>query len=225
MTTSIVTANGAFIAIEIVENLLEMLLGAIWTHEDTRGCLHDLCAFKPDISFKLRTGDICPTCADVLRERLEPTQYAAIVAMLEEIRSVAVGRSHTVRHARAATLAQKVDEHFPFPVAYCFRSMRAELAYSRKWQRLLELYAVSIRYLTFTLLADPALRTRYAATPNSYPISRLRQPTGGTWHSACFALLRVAHSHPETPFLERYVTTIDELSISDAHAVSERLTG
>lgn len=116
----------AYIAYEIVENLVEMLQGFIVFHEDTRGCVHDMCAFRPHISFKIRTADICIDCLNLLQTRLDPSSIAGVVAMIEQVRLVALGRA-TPPMERKRTLPDEVDQQFPFPIAYSFRSMQAEL--------------------------------------------------------------------------------------------------
>lgn len=64
------------IAYEIVANVLQKAAyGSVnrildTAHRDPLGCLNDICQWKPDIMFKLRTADICPDCFSSLSARL-----------------------------------------------------------------------------------------------------------------------------------------------------------
>src|SRR5262245_19705776 len=60
----------AFLAYELAELFGEMLVGQLIYHDDTRGCIHDLCAVKADIALKIRTADICHECRDVFLRHL-----------------------------------------------------------------------------------------------------------------------------------------------------------
>ena len=62
------------LAYEVVANILHRLFGDSigdfqFAHEPPIGCVNDMCMWKPDISFKFRTGDICIDCIQRFRER------------------------------------------------------------------------------------------------------------------------------------------------------------
>lgn len=210
----------AFVAYEITENLVEMLIGDIEAHVETRGCLFDMVAIKPHISFKLRTADICTECTLLLNEKLKPPVISSVIAMLEAVRLVALGRAqHRSENPAVLSLAEAVDREFPFPLAYCFRSMQAELTYSRKWLKALELYEVIIKYVSFVLLS--AFKAQ--GTPSSVDVQGLRRPAAGHWHAACFGLLSMAKDSSNAPFIHRYLDTLDRNLIRRSHAASERL--
>lgn len=213
----------AYVGLELAENLVEMLLGDVRFHEETRGCLHDLCEVKPHISFKLRTADICAECMDLLSQRLEPDVLGSVVAMLEEVRRVALGRGARDSAIRRLSLPDVVDRDFPFPVAYCFRSMQSELSYSRKWLKLLELYEVMVKYASFVLLA--ALRASRGDAPAGIAehLTGLKRPSSGHWHAACFALVQVAGEQASECFLARYLATLDRRAIRRAQQASADL--
>jgi hypothetical protein len=93
----------AFIGYELVENLVERLslkdseaqnwfLKNVVHTGGARGCLNDLCEIKPQISLKIRTGDVCPDCLEVLRWRLSSRQLSAVTEMLECVRLIALNR-------------------------------------------------------------------------------------------------------------------------------------
>jgi hypothetical protein len=210
----------AFLAYELVGLFAWILVGKMIPHDETLGCLNDMCALKTDISFKIRTADICSDCREHLLRHMSVEEFDALVAMLEEVRLVALRRQGRVTAAKASSTAEAVDQRYPFPLAYCFRSMQAELSYARKWAKLLELYEVTVKYLTFVMLASlrelsPA--TIAAASPS---LEGLKRPPGtGFWHQACFALLKALRQ--QGSFIDRYLTALGGKAVQKAHAASE----
>jgi hypothetical protein len=214
----------AFVAVEFVENLAEYLLGHIVFHDETRGCLHDMCTLKPHISFKIRTADICRECWDAYRQRLDPAVLEATVAMLEEVRRVALGRgTPTPAPAAGRPAPEMADRDFPFPLAYCLRSMQVELSYSRKWLKLLELYEVTLKYFTFVLLAAWHQSEQGLPSAVAAQVANLVRPSAGHWHSACFALLRSLQEAGHPCFLDHYLAGVSGQSVSRALAASQKL--
>jgi len=82
----------ALVAYQTVLQLLRMVnpeySPGLLFHEDVRGCLFDFCQRKPDINFKLRTGDICPECREKLSEM--GFQVEPILRMLDTVRQIAL---------------------------------------------------------------------------------------------------------------------------------------
>jgi hypothetical protein len=196
----------AYVAFEIVENLGEIHIGEFEAHDETRGCVADMCAHKPDIAFKIRTADICDDCTARYLCSRPAEDLAAMVAMLEEVRRVALGRAPTAPGlVGTASRAERVDREYPFPLAYCFRSMQVELSYTRKWLKLLELHEVAIRYLTLSLLA--AVRVSgHQASAVTEALPQLGRATLGKWHQAGFALMRQLREDADQSFLRRFLT-------------------
>jgi len=175
----------AYIAYEIVENFAEMFVGDVEAHDETRGCMFDMVAIKPHISFKMRTADICSECLDMLNQQLEAEQVEALIAMLEDVRRAAMKRNNLqTEQSDNLSHAEKIDREFPFPIAYCFRSMQTELSYSRKWFKMLELYEVIIKYITFTLLSALNKSQRDLPPDLISTLEKLSRPSGGHWHNA-----------------------------------------
>lgn len=55
-------------------------------HHDARGCMMDYCRDKREIILKMRTGDICPTCMEVVRARdLSRTLLNQIFQIYDEV--------------------------------------------------------------------------------------------------------------------------------------------
>jgi hypothetical protein len=212
----------AFIAYAVVRNLVKMLAGRSRYHLETRGCLYDFCARKPDYSFKIRTADVCPDCLDFMRATLVPADLDAVLRLLEGIRLVALGRQRDPE-PQSRSVAETVDREYPFPIAYCFRSMQAELSYSRKWLKLLELYEVIIKYTTFILLST--LHQSSGAVPAAVRphLAGLRRPSAGHWHEACFALVKACGEATGPLFVDRFRAAAGGKAAKHAHAASERL--
>src|SRR5262245_4627534 len=215
----------AYVAYELVENLQEIHVGEFEAHEETRGCMADMCAHKPDIAFKIRTADICGDCtARYLRLR-QAEDLEALVAMFEEGRRVALGRGPTTAaSAGTASRAERVDREYPFPLAYCFRSMQVELSYTRKWLRLLELHEVAIRYLTLSLLAAVRLSEDQASAVTktlAETLPDLGRATLGKWHQAGFALIRLLRARGDAgqSFFARFLTGLTD---KQAKAAADR---
>jgi hypothetical protein len=213
----------AYLAYELIENLEEIHIREFEAHNETRGCIADMCAHKPDIAFKIRTADICGDCtARYLRSR-PAEDLAALIAMLEEVRRVALGRvPTTAAPARTASPAERVDREYPFPLAYCFRSMQVELSYTRKWFKLLELHEVAVRYLTLSLLAAVRLSKDQAAVLTK-TLPDLGRATLGTWHQAAFALIQHLRGDADRSFFARFLTGLTGRRVKAAAARSSAL--
>jgi hypothetical protein len=213
----------AYIAFSLVENLQEIHLGEFEAHDETRGCIADMCTHKPDITFKIRTADICSDCtASYLRSR-PAEDLAALVAMLEQVRRVALGRVPiTSALVGTASRAEQVDREYPFPLAYCFRSMQVELSYTRKWLKLLELHEVAIRYMTLSLLAAVRV-SKDQASAVTKKLPDLGRATLGKWHQAGFALIRHLRGHADQSFFARFLTGLTDKRVKTAAARSSAL--
>src|SRR5262249_32399998 len=147
-----------------------------------------------------------------------------LLAMLEEVRRAVLGRgSRPAEASRAASTAEQIDREFPFPVAYCFRSMQTELSYSRKWLKLLEMYEVTLKYLTCTLLSA-LLGSKEGVPATLAPsLAGLGRPSTGIWHRACFALLKALRDAPDDYFVARYLRALGNVQVKRAQSASEQL--
>jgi len=151
----------SFIGYEIVMNLQEALIqweDYSFAHLEPLGCINDMCGYKPHISFKIRTGDVCPACMETWKEKLTEAQIGAFQALLDTIRGVALGRepSSTV----------PVEEQSVFPVAVLWRLLRQETNSARKFLRLLDLFDMAVRYSVICLVAESLYLCNYSGTQN-----------------------------------------------------------
>src|SRR5208337_3583604 len=210
----------SFVAYEIVENLTEMLMGEVNPHIETMGCLYDMCIMKLDISFKIRTADICQSCLDILKDKLGESHLAAIIKMLEKIRLIAIGRSDCQIDAHSSQ-ADFVDKKYPFPIAYCFRSMQSELNATRKFFKMLELHEVLIKYVTIVGLA--AINDSRPDHMRKLDLKVLYRPTTGQWHEIFARILRILTRDTSLRFLRNWTVSIKGNLINKFITASEKL--
>ncbi len=58
------------------------------THQEPRGCMNDFCQDKTQIRLKLRTGDICQECRQIIRDgKTDPQVVSQVFRIFEGIRS------------------------------------------------------------------------------------------------------------------------------------------
>ena len=81
------------IAYEVVANVLQSLmyikLGkqfSKYVHEEPIGCFNDMCRWKPDITFKLRTGDLCNDCLTILLSIIQKDIIEQSIGIFESLR-------------------------------------------------------------------------------------------------------------------------------------------
>lgn len=222
----------AFVAYEMIENVVELLIQkdaseqewlfkTVVHSDETRGCLSDLCATKSHISFKMRTGDICADCMSVLKARLSGEKIQAIVEMLEETRLIALGRKEEPRVSSEMALSWLVDNRYPFPIAYCFRAMRSELAYSRKWSFLYDVYKLLIRYLAFALLADRSHRPGIESS--NLDLSKLGFGSDGQWGWVAFKLAEELMRNSDGSFFGECASALTSESLEAGRTASKAL--
>lgn len=210
-----------YIAYEIVENLLQMLIGKMVFHNDTRGCINDMCALKTDISFKIRTADICNECLDIVNQKLKTEEIKVIVKMLENIRLLALNRKPIVVKEGNETIDEIIDKKFPFPVSYCFRSMQNEINYSRKWLKLLELFEIILKYQFYVLLSD--LKQNNVDIKNLKEINNLKRPSLGHIHSLFFKLLTFVKKPNSGYFTQEWIKTFNDKQVRNVCKVSSHM--
>ncbi len=298
----------SFVAYDIVLNTVLMqlvtrpadeawLMGEVIHINDSRGCISDMCAYKPDISKKITAGYICQDCTRILSTRLGPEALEAVSALLQTISRTAhptkpataiwdfpvlsrmqdnvknyVADAHRqVEHEQSvlrsleseqqdlelklrklnlqkqheqnritksqATLSflhqgfdemtfacasetpplpmdrpglpERVESRYPFPIAYCFRSMRAELNPTDRWNTLFELYSLLIHYVVFALLSG--LRHQQRACPEELKalVQKLKFGYAGDWGRACVALLKLWQQSRGDSFFKSFISSID----------------
>ena len=293
------------------------LMGEVIHTTETRECISDLCAYKPDISRKIRSGKICPDCRKTLEARLGAEMLMVVSTLLETIshataptkpgsgaedfpalasmerkteRLLKEARSQVIQEERQLDgmekekrelelklrdvehrqdterkrldvsklkldkitrsvheaplpiedicyaigspapfsvdrpgLHEEVERRFPFPIAYCFRSLRAELNPSDRWDTLFELYKLIIRYTVFALLGD--LRQQQANAPDALKtlIQKLKFGYEGDWGKACMALLKHGQKTKAPSFFQAFLESLDAEKLHKLEAASKAL--
>ena len=81
------------IAYEVVTNVMQSLSYKElnkdfykYVHVEPIGCINDMCGWKPDITFKLRTGDICPECLTLFSSIIQKDIIEQSVTIFESTR-------------------------------------------------------------------------------------------------------------------------------------------
>ena len=221
----------AFIAYGMIRNLVEILLvrdpaEQEWRYretvhtKETRGCLSDMCAVKPQISIKIRTADICADCMAILQARLPRETIGAIISMLEKVRKTALRRLPPEPRSDLL-LTRQVDEIYPFPIAYCLRVTSSEQTYTRKWLHMYDVYRLVVKYLAFCLLAD---RHQSGMTEDKeIDVSTLKFAQDGQWGWMAFALAEELQRRQGKSFFGKFAGSFDGGHLQAARAASKAL--
>jgi Squalene-hopene cyclase C-terminal domain/Prenyltransferase and squalene oxidase repeat len=102
---------------------------------------------------------------------------------LEEKRTSAIQqRRHEVEY--------RLQHQFPFPISQAFSSYRHELDYHRKFQLLLQLYEVTVKYACIVGLSAYLGAREAAPTIGALIRERLRRPSLGDWCALLTLLLK-----------------------------------
>lgn len=118
-------ADAAYpIAYEVITNILQRYLLRTWEdfnspyiHKQAIGCINDFCQWKPDITFKLRTADICGDCLSALEERVpDKALISQCIEIMEQLRN-------GMLLSKLWRKSPEFEEHLPFPVAQTKRKL------------------------------------------------------------------------------------------------------
>lgn len=116
------------IAYEIVQNVFDciayqQLQVKFWTyiHKEPIGCINDLCSWKPDITFKLRTADICVKCSELINETVGSKFLAQGIEIIESVRRKMV---FTANYQKAQSFEERLLSQ------WLLQSVNSELLWS-----------------------------------------------------------------------------------------------
>lgn len=134
------------IAYSILENVIQSKcyeeLGEIFftenVHDNTRGCMNDMCGWKSDITFKMRTGDICTDCISLLENIYENKVIVQIIEFFEFFRKNMVFNKN---HQEPLSF----EKHLPFTIAITKRKMSTTQDSFRKLLLLIDHFDSIIR--------------------------------------------------------------------------------
>jgi hypothetical protein len=176
------------VAYEVIANCMQCLMfdslavAAEGAHEPPVGCMNDMCAWKPDITLKLRTADICPDCLARCEEQgVAPEVIDQALGVMEIVRSKALYTADCRRK-------KPRQESLPFPVAFTKRKLQMTTDPMRKFLLLIDHFDSLVR--TATLVAGRILLgNEFPAFADEQELSA--RPSLGHWVAALQALSRL----------------------------------
>jgi len=141
--------------------------------------ISDLCLWKPDISYKLRTADVCEDCLTRLQER-----GASPTLIIQALKAFEALRKHML-FSKDFRGIETDESKLPFPVAYTRRKLSMTIEPPRKFLLLIDHFDSLVR-TTVIFLGAAVLRERL---PNFSKEKELDgQPSLGNWVSALQSL-------------------------------------
>lgn len=127
------------VAYEVVANVLQRFLFKTWEdfdspliHKTPIGCINDFCNWKPDITYKLRTADICSDCLSAMEELLP--DKSMLIQSIEIIEALRKGMLFSKMFQKSPDF----EEHLPFVLAVTKRKIGMTQEAYTKLQLLIE---------------------------------------------------------------------------------------
>lgn len=143
------------IAFQVLENTLQCLMfdsleeGAIYFHDPPIGCINDMCSWKSDIIFKLRTADICLECQRVIKDiAISEDILAQIFGLFDLQRNHMLFRAQM--HFEQTVPIRQAHTNFPFPIAITRRKISGTTEPLRKFLLLLDHFDSLVRTTVIT---------------------------------------------------------------------------
>jgi hypothetical protein len=176
------------IAFQVIENLLQSLMSDTvehfmsFVHEPPIGCMNDMCSWKQDITFKLRTADICSDCLEQLNKHgVSDAIIKQSLALMADLRpQFLFCRDHIIN-----TDSSHAD--IPFPIAITRRKLSMAVDPLRKFLLLLDHFDSMIR-TTVLLLGKVTYRDSFPAFLQSTGLNQ--RPSLGHWVAAFQKIVR-----------------------------------
>ena len=182
------------IAYEVIVNLLQKMTCSNieemiqYAHMTPRGCINDMCEWKPEITFKLRTADICEDCLQLLNDHgVEPGIIQQALAIFDAIRQ-------EVLFSRLYHIQREDDTATPFPIAITRRKMNAAVEPLSKFLMMLDHFDSIIR-TSVLLLGCVLLESKFADFNRAQKLNG--RPSLGHWTSAFRELPRLQRTDIE----------------------------
>lgn len=129
------------IAFQVAENLFQYLMNVSsdhpW-HDPPIGCINDMCSWKPDIAYKVRTADVCEECERLIIDKgVKLNVVRQIYSILEYI------RKHML--LRRVQVVNRETKQLPFTAAITRRKMQNTTEPFRKFCMLIDHFDSLIR--------------------------------------------------------------------------------
>jgi len=175
------------IAYEVVENIIERMMAANLeemfqiAHDPPIGCISDMCSWKPDIIYKLRTADICHDCLNLLNEKcVDHEIIKQAIEIFENIRSYVL-MSRSFRELR------EMDDSLPFPVAITRRKMNLARYPLHKFLCLIDHFDSIVR-ISVIIIGNILLGNRFDSFYTGQELDN--RPSLGHWVAALTKLAK-----------------------------------
>lgn len=184
------------IAYEVIANVLQSLsykkLGENifqYIHKEPIGCLNDMCGWKADITFKLRTGDICTDCLTLLSSIIEEDILKHSITIFESLRK-------KMLFNKAWQKPMSFEENLPFTIAITKRKLGTTLEPFRKMLMLIDHFDSIVRTTVLMLAGLTQTKLQMEEFLKERKLHHL--PSLGNWVDAVAALAKLnAQQFPE----------------------------
>lgn len=184
------------ITYEVVANILQSLSFSKleneffkYVHNDPIGCINDMCGWKPDITFKLRTGDICPDCLSIFSTNIQKEIIEQSVNIIESLRKRMLFNA-------AWQKPMSFEENLPFTIAITKRKLGTTLEPFRKMLMLIDHFDSIVRTTVLMLAGLTQTKEKMEEFLNERKLNNL--PSLGNWVDALAVLAKSnAQNFPE----------------------------
>jgi hypothetical protein len=174
-----------------------------YVHEDPIGCINDMCGWKPDITLKLRTGDICPDCLSVFSTIIQKEIIEQSVSIFESLRK-------RMLFNKAWQKPMSFEENLPFTIAITKRKLGTTLEPFRKMLMLIDHFDSIVR--TTVLMLTGLTQTKQQMEEFLKERNLHLLPSLGNWVDALAVLAKLnAENFPELQLPRDFSSKVQEV--------------
>lgn len=210
------------IAYEVLANILQSIsyknVGEDdfnnYIHGDPIGCVNDMCGWKIDITFKLRTGDICPDCLSLFSRFADKEIITQTIDIFESLRK-------KMLHNAAWQKPMSFEENLPFSIAITKRKLGTTLEPFRKMLMLIDHFDSILR--TSVLIIGGLTKSKEEM--KSFLVDRKLHfhPSLGNWVDAlAFLAKENTQKFPELQLPRDFSNKVKEvIRIANEHKITQ----
>lgn len=209
------------IAYEVLANILQSIsyknVGEDfnnYVHYDPIGCVNDMCEWKIDITFKLRTGDICPDCLSLFSKFVDKETITQTIDIFESLRK-------KMLHNAAWQKPMSFEENLPFSIAITKRKLGTTLEPFRKMLMLIDHFDSILR--TSVLIIGGLTKSKEEM--KSFLVDRKLHfhPSLGNWVDAlAFLAKENTQKFPELQLPRDFSNKVKEvIRIANEHKITQ----